>query len=210
MFKLIIFDLDGTVLNTLEDIHSSLMETLDKFGFEKFTIDTTRQYVGDGIGKLIERAVTPERYEKNIEQYFRDIYNKRLVATTRPYDGITDVMAQLKASGAVLTVLSNKATVYTDSIVHHFGLERYLSSWYGFDSFNEKKPSPVPVREILNITGFSPSDALMIGDNYTDIESGFSAGIKTCFCKYGYGKLRTVQADFFVSSPSEIPSIAGI
>ncbi|MCD8568761.1 MAG: HAD hydrolase-like protein [Geovibrio sp.] len=210
MFRMIIFDLDGTVLNTLDDIHSSLMDTLDKFGLEKFGIDTTRTFVGDGIRKLIERAVSPDKYSENIENYFREIYNKRLVETTKPYDGITNVMERLKAAGACQVVLSNKATEYTDSIVRHFGLDRYLDGWYGFDCFHEKKPSPLPVREILKEKGFSVDDALMIGDNYTDIESGAGAGIKTCFCKYGYGKLRSVQADFFIGSPSEIPQIAGL
>lgn len=210
MYKLIIFDLDGTVLDTLDDMHSSLMETLDKFGIEKFPITKTQSFVGDGISKLIERAVTSERYTKDIEQYFRDIYNKRLVETTQPYDGIIDVFQRLKESEIIMTVLSNKATQYTDSIVKHFGLDQYLTSWYGFDSFQEKKPSPQPVREILRITGVSPENALMIGDNYTDIESGSLAGIKTCFCKYGYGKLRSIKADYYIDLPSEIPLIAGI
>ncbi|QAR33287.1 HAD family hydrolase [Geovibrio thiophilus] len=209
MFRMIIFDLDGTVLNTLDDIHSSLMDTMEKFDLEKFGIETTKTYVGDGISKLIERAVSSEKYSENIENCFREIYNKKLVETTKPYDGITDIMERFKAAGVCQVVLSNKATEYTDSIVRHFGLDKYLDGWYGFDCFHEKKPSPLPVREILKEKGFSPEETLMIGDNYTDIESGAGAGIKTCFCKYGYGKLRAVQADYFIDSPSEIPLIAG-
>lgn len=210
MFRMIIFDLDGTVLNTLDDIHSSMMDTLDKFGFDKFSIDVTKTYVGDGISKLVERAVTSERYTKKIEDYFRFVYNKRLVETTKPYEGITDVLERLKTEGVCQVVLSNKATKYTDSIVRHFGLDKYLDGWYGFDCFHEKKPSPLPVREILKVKHFSADESIMIGDNYTDIESGAGAGIKTCFCKYGYGKLRSVQADYFIDSPSEILQIAGI
>lgn len=210
MFRMIIFDLDGTVLNTLDDIHSSMMDTLDKFGFDKFSIDVTKTYVGDGISKLVERAVTSERYIKKIEDYFRFVYNKRLVETTKPYEGITDVLERLKTEGVCQVVLSNKATEYTDSIVRHFGLDKYLDGWYGFDCFHEKKPSPLPVREILKAKHFSADESIMIGDNYTDIESGAGAGIKTCFCKYGYGKLRSVQADYFIDSPSEILQIAGI
>lgn len=209
MFKIIIFDLDGTVLNTLDDIHSSLMDTLEYFNFPTFDISVTKKYVGDGIKKLIERAVTPDKYNESIEQYFRNIYNKRLVETTKPYSGIEDVFKSLKNKDISLVILSNKATEYTTSIIKHFSFDKYLDACYGFDSFSEKKPSPIPVLEILKQKKFLASEALIIGDNYTDIESGYGAGIKTCFCKYGYGKLRTVQADFYIDSPKEILSIIG-
>jgi phosphoglycolate phosphatase len=207
MYKLIIFDLDGTVLDTVRDIHESLMETLKEYGLPLFGIETTKSYVGDGIAKLVERATTPDKYTKDTEQCFRRIYNKRLTESTKAYPGIIDVLKTLRKEGFTVVFLSNKAYVYTDSIIRHFGLDKVADSWFGSDSFAEKKPSPLPVREIMAMRRAEPSETMIIGDNYTDIESGYGAGIKTCFCKYGYGKLKVVQADYFADTPEDILKI---
>lgn len=206
MSKLFIFDLDGTILNTIEDIHISLMETLIYFNFPLFDINTTKRYVGDGVKKLVERAVREKNFKKEHEVYFRDCYRKNLVNNTKLYDGMEDLLSNLKECFTIV-VLSNKSFDMTDILIKHFNLNRYIKYWFGGDSFEEKKPSPYPIFKILELTGFSPENSYMIGDNYTDIESGKAAGSKTVFCSYGYGKLSSVKPDYIADSTHELKKI---
>ncbi|BAI80690.1 phosphoglycolate phosphatase [Deferribacter desulfuricans SSM1] len=201
----IFLDLDGTIIDTLEDIHNSLMLTLEKYGFQKFSIDTTKSYVGDGIKKLIERSVGKENYRLEIEKYFRNIYNQKIIETSNMYKDMDYVLSTLRNITDYLFIISNKSFDFTDKIVKHFGLDKYFLKWFGGDSFSEKKPSPIPVLEIFKIYNKTPDkNSFIIGDNYTDIESGYYAGISTIFCNYGYGKIKEVKPDYEVNNPLEI------
>ncbi|MGA1862693.1 HAD family hydrolase [Deferribacter thermophilus] len=204
----IFFDLDGTIIDTLDDIHNSLIITLKEFGFKTFSKEVTKSYVGDGIKKLIERAVGKENYRKDIEIFFRHTYNQKIIENSQPYDGIIKVLDTLNQYTNYLFIISNKSFDFTDKIVTHFGLNKYFKGWFGGDSFAEKKPSPLPILEIFKMYKSSPSkQSFIIGDNYTDIECGYNAGISTIFCKYGYGKLSDISPDFIVTTPLEIINV---
>lgn len=203
--EILIFDLDGTILDTIDDIHSSLMNTLRYFNFPTFDISITKQYVGDGIKKLVERAVGKDNFKDEHERYFRAVYKENLVNQTKPFTSMLNVLERLK-DRYIMAILSNKSFEMTDYLVKHFKLDNYFVRWYGGDSFVEKKPSPLPIYEIIKITR-SKKDGYLIGDNYTDVESGNRAGFKTIFCKYGYGKLYDQQPDYFVDTPEELLNI---
>ncbi|MGA1847326.1 HAD family hydrolase [Deferribacter abyssi] len=206
--RIIVFDLDGTLIDTLNDIHESLMITLDNFGYPKFDISTTKSYVGDGIKKLIERAVGKKNYNKEIEQFFREIYNKKIIETSKKYKQIDYVLLTLKETTPHLFIISNKSYKFTDIIVRHFNLDKYFKEWFGGDSFIEKKPSPIPLLELFKKYNINPNkNSFMIGDNYTDIESGFYAGLSTIYCSYGYGRLAKITPDYIVNSPLEILNV---
>lgn len=204
MFNLIIYDLDGTILDTIYDIHNSLVETLTYFKFPTFNIDTTKSFVGDGFKILLERSVGKENFKQEHESFFREVYTKNQTKNTNPFDKIDYILELQKKAGKKLVILSNKAYKNTDYLVKYFSLDNYFDAWYGGDSFPEKKPSPTPVYEILKLFGIKKENSLLIGDNYTDIEAGHFAGISTCFCKYGYGKLSHVVPDFTVKSIKEL------
>ncbi|WP_022849969.1 HAD family hydrolase [Limisalsivibrio acetivorans] len=204
MVETAVFDLDGTVLDTLNDIHESLMETLELNGRPTFDIDVTAGYVGNGLPKLLERAVGKEYYTEELLEHFRDVYNRRMVETTTYYSGVEEMLSVLKSMGIRLIVLSNKARIFTDGIITGLGADRYFDAWYGGDSFPEKKPSPLPLQVIMRRFASPIEKTVIIGDNYTDIESGHAAGVKTCFCEYGYGKLASVEPDYRASKPSDI------
>lgn len=204
MFNLIIYDLDGTILDTICDIHDSLMETLTYFKFPTFNIDTTKSFVGDGFRTLLERAVGKENFKEEHEHLFRELYTKNQTKNTNPFDKIDYILELQKNAGKKLVILSNKAYKNTDYLVKYFSMDNYFDAWFGGDSFPEKKPSPTPVYEILKLFGIKKENSLLIGDNYTDIEAGYFAGIKTCFCEYGYGRLSWVRSDFAVKSVEEL------
>jgi phosphoglycolate phosphatase len=207
--RLLIFDLDGTLLDTIDDLHNSLMDTVDKFGFPRFEIDITKTYVGDGIKKLVERGVGKENFLPEHEAFFRATYKNRMVENTKPFDGITEMLEILFNQGHIIAVLSNKSTDMTDYLVKFYGIDKWARFWFGGDSFEEKKPSPLPVIKIMDIIGIDKKNTIMIGDNYTDIECGHNAGVTTIFCTFGYGKLSGVLPDFFAETPGEIINIIG-
>lgn len=207
MFKLFIIDLDGTILDTIEDIHNSLMQTLRIYNFEEFDIETTKSYVGDGFQMLVKRAIGKNPFKEEYEKTFREIYSKNQTKNTKPFKNLNEALVYLKNHNKTLIVLSNKAFANTDYLIKYYKLDKYFDQWYGGDSFAEKKPSPLPIKYILDEYNIKNSEAIMIGDNYTDIESGKNANIATCFCRYGYGKLNEVKPDFEIDDPLEIKKI---
>jgi len=179
--KLAIFDMDGTIIDTILDIHACLMETVDKYGFQPFDISKTKKDVGDGMRKLVIRAVGEENFEDEMEACFRSIYADRMMDNTRVIDGYDTVFARLKADDYKAVVLSNKIVHLTESMITHFKIDKFFDAWFGGDSFGIKKPSPIPVLKIMEEFDISPENTIMFGDNYSDVQSGASAGAKTCF-----------------------------
>ena len=201
---LAIFDLDGTILDTLNDMHDCLMDTMRHFSLPEFSRDTTKSYVGDGIRQLVIRAAGKDRFKDEMETYFRGVYAENMTNKTRIIDGFQPVFDFIKQKDITAVILSNKIEVLTAELVAHYSLDKYFVKSYGGDSFGAKKPSPVPVESIIRQEGAPLARTLMIGDNHTDIESGYFAGVKTCFCSYGYGNLSDVKADFVADKPDEI------
>jgi len=200
--------MDGTILDTIQDIHDCLIDTMKHFKKPLFTIDKTTAYVGNGMKMLVTRALGGENnYSEEIEMYFRSIYNERLLQSTTVYEGMEETLSYLKLNSIKIAVISNKAHEMTVNISKLSGLDIYFDAVYGGDFFPEKKPSPIPVLETIKQFAVTPEETLFIGDNYTDIESGNSAGCKTCFCTYGYGKLSQVKPDFQIDSPQDIQKL---
>ncbi|MCX8085222.1 MAG: HAD-IA family hydrolase [Calditerrivibrio sp.] len=205
---LLIFDLDGTVLDTIKDIHNALMITLEYFGFPSFDINITKSYVGDGIRKLVERAFGEKNFLPEHESFFRNIYREKITEHTQPFPNIIDILKDLKLRYH-LVILSNKSYEMTNHLIYHFNLNLIFDKWFGGDSFIEKKPSPTPVKEICSMFNFNDDNIYIIGDNYTDVECGFNAGINSIYCTYGYGKLSHIPPNYTIKKPSELIDILG-
>lgn len=201
---LAIFDLDGTILDTIIDMHECLMDTMTQFDLPQFDIETTKSYVGDGIRQLVKRAAGEDNFKDEMETYFRKVYADNMTNKTRVIDGYDVVFKYLMDNNISSVILSNKIVALTGGLVKHYGLDNYFEKWYGGDSFGVKKPSPVPVQNIMKDYDAKPEVTIMIGDNHTDIESGYYAGVKTCFCTFGYGSLSDVKPDFTASAPADI------
>lgn len=204
---LAIFDLDGTILDTLQDLHNCLDETMIHFGLKRFSIDVTRSFVGDGIRKLVIRAAGEENFKDEMETFFRTLYAEQMTFNTKVIDGYEEIFNYLNNNDIKTVILSNKIASLTGGLVQHYGIDKYFDRWYGGDSFGAKKPSPVPVENIVKDYGADKSHTIMIGDNHTDIESGYFAGVKTCFCTFGYGTVSEVKPDFTVHNPHEIINV---
>ena len=213
MNKAVIFDLDGTLLDTLDDIADSINGMFNEFGYNAIDRERVRKIIGSGAKRLIADALperlTDEEFVKRLEAYNR-IYNASGSPKTKLFDGIADVVKELKNRGYKLAVLSNKPQHSTDKVA-----EKYLQG-LGFDIIagqSEKikcKPDPAGALYILNELGASPENAYLIGDGETDVLAAINAGITGVGALWGNRtkeQLLAVGGKIFAEYPSDILKI---
>lgn len=211
-YKLAIFDLDGTILNTLEDLADSLNYALEESGYPKRTIDEVRQFVGNGIRKLMERGVpkgTSKEAVDQVHERFTGHYKVHCADKTRPYDGIMEMLQDLRRAGCQTAVVSNKAD---------YGVQELCGQYFKgmFDvAVGErpgilKKPAPDSVNEVLRLLDTDRQDAVYIGDSEVDIETAANAGMDHIIVDWGFRDeefLKARGAKRMVSNPGEIEKI---
>ena len=209
--KLLIFDLDGTVIDSREDLVQSVNAMLRHFQHPALPSEVVASYVGDGAPMLVRRALgdpTDEAFFKQALEFFLAYYREHKLDNTHVYDGIPEALQQITANGAgrKLAVLSNKPVNPSRAIVEALGLAPYFVSIYGGNSFDTKKPDPLGVKTILRETGLPPERAMIVGDSSIDVLTGRNAGIATCGVTYGFAPhtLCEVPPDVTVDSPREL------
>ena len=186
--KLAIFDMDGTILDTLEDLKNSMNYTLEQFNCPKRTLDEIRLFVGNGIRNLIIRAAPPATDENTIDKMFA-VFNEHYAVhcndNTRPYDGIADLLKQLRINGVKTAVVSNKADYAVQTLVEKFfsGLFDYA---VGEKAGVRKKPCPDSVNEVLKTLNIDRKDAVYIGDSEVDIATAENAKMDCISVDWGF------------------------
>ena len=190
MKKLVIFDLDGTLVDSIADLTVAVNQALEKCGWPLHTADEYRRMVGDGVMKLFERALPEgERTQTNVERIrdlfipFYEIHNTDL---SRPYNGIVELLTQLKERGVRLAVASNKYHSATLKIIDHFfghiGFELILGNREGV----ARKPDPAIVNEILDTLGVARQDVLYVGDTSVDMHTARNARVDCVGVSWGF------------------------
>ena len=189
-FKAIIFDLDGTLLNTLDDIADSMNCVLEENGFPIHEVEKYKYFVGDGITALVKRAV-PEEYRdgetlKSLEIRMREIYKDRWDLKTRPYEGIPELLHGLKERDVPMSILSNKPDEYTQLTVR-----KYLGEWpfkviLGSKSDLPKKPAPHGALAISQVLGVDPRECAYVGDMDIDMKTALAAGMNPIGVSWGF------------------------
>ena len=206
---IIIFDLDGTLLNTIDDLGYACNYALEKVGYPTFPIEAYPAKVGNGINNLIRRALPEtERTEENIlrvREYFVPYYNAHNCDYTRPYEGIPELLQSLKAQGHLLVVASNKYQAATEKIVTHFFPDMF-DVILGEREGVERKPNPQIVFDILSTFNIQHS-TLYIGDSLVDFETAKNAHVPFVACSWGFvarEKLTAAGVEYIVDQPNEI------
>lgn len=209
-YPTILFDLDGTLLDTLEDLAFAGNQALEQCGYTVHPVEKYRYFVGDGLAALIDR-ITPssagEEEKKHCFELFRNIYSQCWHDRTRPYDGINALLASLKQAGRRLCILSNKPHDFTLLCVSHFFGEDLFELVLGQREGVAKKPHPAGALEIAQRLGVSPGSCLYVGDTRVDMETGKSAGMFTIGVLWGFrdgAELRENGADMLVETPDEL------
>ena len=209
MYKTYIFDLDGTLLNTLGDLAASTNYALRQYGMPEHTIDDVRRFVGNGVGKLIERAI-PEglanpQYE-DVLATFRKHYMLHSLDTTAPYPGIESLLHSLRSHGCNVAVVSNKFYNATVELCRHFFADTVEVS-IGERENIRRKPAPDTVFEAMRQLGVSGEDAVYVGDSDVDVATARNSGIPCISVLWGFRDrdfLIEHGATTFVNTPEDI------
>ena len=210
--RLLVFDLDGTLIDSRLDLIHSVNAMLRHIGRPELAGDVIASYVGDGAPALVRRALADtddEAFFGSALEYFLAYYRVHKLDHTTVYDGIPEVLAALASSNGVqrqMAVLSNKPVNPSRLIVQALGLGDFFVSVYGGNSFTTKKPDPLGVLTILQETGVAADETLMIGDSSVDDLTGRNAGLWTCGVTYGFAphSLEEAAPDVLVESPREL------
>ncbi len=206
MLKLLIFDLDGTLADTSKDITDAVNYAVKPFGVKPLSVSEIKAMVGSGITKLIESLIPEERdfsAKEEAVKRFLEYYSIHLLDYTKPYPQAKETLSKLGAYKKA--VISNKREVLSKKVLEGLGLLEFFDIVLGSDSVSERKPSPVPIFELLKRFSVSKDEAVIIGDSNYDIEAGKAAGIKTIAVTYGYRDREVLKgADFIIDNFGEI------
>ncbi len=207
MLKLLIFDLDGTLADTGQDITNALNYALQPYGVKNYSVEETKMMVGSGISALLTSLLPSDRTspaaKKEVETRFLDFYSKHLLDNTVSYPHVNETLGKL--NGYMKAVLSNKRTAYSKDILQQLGIARHFDIIWGSDSVREKKPSPVPILDLLNKLQISKENAVMIGDSNYDVEAGREAGVKVIGVTYGFRPRKYLEkSDVILDSFDEL------
>lgn len=215
MYKACIFDLDGTLTDTLESLTYSVNATLQELGLGQITPDQCKAFVGHGARRLIEDSLKAagdplaSKIEEGMEAYGR-IFKKNCTYNVKPYDGIVEMLAELKTMGIKLAVLSNKPHLQTQDVVQTFFEEGTFLTVQGQREDVPRKPDPTGVHMILEELGVNSDECLYIGDSDVDMRTGTFAGVDTIGVPWGFRSKEVLQengATYIIDKPEKIISI---
>ena len=187
---LIIFDLDGTLINTIDDLGQACNHALSACGFPTHKIEDYPRLVGNGINKLLERSLPEEeRTEANVmrmREHFIPYYNEHNADLSCPYPGVSDLLRWLQESGVMIAVASNKYQAATERLVAHYFPEIRFVKVYGQRTDVPIKPDPTVVMEIMEQAGVERNEVLYVGDSGVDMQTGRNAGVDTVGVSWGF------------------------
>lgn len=190
MNSIVIFDLDGTLVESRKDIVTSINLMRANFSLSPLSHETVTSYIGDGNRTLVEKAIINENININDAfQKFNSYYLEHLLDETRLYKGTIEALEKIKALGFNMAIVSNKNEEYTKIICEKLNILKYFNPIIGGDTYPEHKPSPFGLLKVIEISNSLKENSWMVGDSQSDIRAGINAEIKTCFCKFGFGKL---------------------
>lgn len=218
--SVILFDLDGTLIDSAPDIRSAINDVLGQASLPAVTLEQTHTFIGGGAAQLVQRAFTSVGVPLHAaalslyrDRYLR-AYEERLAIETRPYPGVPQTLRALRWAGWRLAVCTNKPIAATHGVLQQLGLDSYFETAAGGDSFPVRKPDPRHLLSTLETLGVTADQAIMIGDSENDVTAARGAQIPVVVMSYGYrhGPLADMAADLvlddFAALPANLPSPA--
>jgi len=188
----IVFDLDGTLIDSARDLADSTNEMLTSLGAAPLPLERVTRLVGEGARRLVVGALEAADLQADVDdalRRFREIYDRRLFVHTRPYDGVPEMVREL-AGRMRVGVLTNKPEAPSRRLLEGFELAPYVASVIGGDSGFPRKPDPAGLSHLISANGGDPAAAVFVGDSMIDVETARRAGIRMCVALYGFGRMR--------------------
>jgi phosphoglycolate phosphatase len=206
---LIIFDLDGTLIDSSKDLAIAMNATRLHVGMEPLDPNLIFSYVGNGVAMLVRRALGPEAPEELVQQaviFFLKFYRVHAVEHTQLYPDIRELLEELSRSGHKLAILTNKPARISFDILDALKLASHFVRVFGGDSLTAKKPDPLGITTLLTETGFSAQNALMVGDSGVDVQTARNAGVRSCGVTWGFQpeSLQSDPPDILLNAPLEL------
>ncbi len=210
--KAVVIDLDGTLLDTAEDLADAAEAMLNELGLPAVPLAEIKTYIGNGVSRLVKRALTrdmsaepdPELFRHALASFERH-YGEHVSRKSRPFPGVIEGLQALKASGVHLACITNKAARFTHPLLRDTGLFDYFELILSGDSLPEKKPSPLPLLHACRVFGCTPAELLLIGDSLNDTQAARAAGCHVFCVPYGYNRGRPVEE---LDLDAVVPSLA--
>lgn len=214
--QLVVFDLDGTLVDSKRDLADSANALIAELGGVALSEDQIAAMVGEGAAVLVRRALRAAGLDPACEgalPRFLELYDERLLVHTAPYAGMADALAAL-APHAAMAVLTNKPSRATGRILEGLGLRGYFRDVIGGDTAYGRKPDPAGLLALIERAGATPAATWLVGDSRIDLETARRAGVRICLARYGFG-YRFEAGDFdgtelFASSPADLPPKWGL
>jgi phosphoglycolate phosphatase len=186
---LLIFDLDGTLIDSRMDLVNAVNATRVHMGMAELSHERVYSYVGNGAPVLIRRALGDQATEAELQEaleFFLEYYREHDLDYTTLYPGVKESLSRLSAAGKQMAVLTNKPLRMSQHIVQGLGVADYFLKVYGGNSFEFKKPNPIGIRTLMDITGIAAERTLMVGDSSVDVQTARNAGVRCCGVTYGF------------------------
>lgn len=208
-YRIIIFDLDGTLVDSLDDIHTAVNFSLENYGYPVRTKDEVRTFVGNGIRNLIERAVPTDISSEDIDNVFttfKEYYNEHAVDKTYPYEGMMEFLEKLNAHGFKVGISTNKVQAAVDSVYNKY-FKDVCDIALGDSPARKRKPSSDSVDEIVKFYGGNLKEVLYIGDSEVDIETAKNSNVDVVSVTWGFRskeELMDAGADIVIDSITEL------
>jgi phosphoglycolate phosphatase len=216
--KLLIFDLDGTLVDSRQDLANAVNAMLGWLGRPELPCDLIASYIGDGAPMLVRRALgdpDDEQYLRNALEYFMVWYREHKLDTTYVYSGVADALRAIRRSrngNLKMAVLSNKPVNPSRAIVEALGLGEFFFQTYGGNSFHTKKPDPFGALKLCDEAAVVPQDTVMIGDSHNDVLTARNAGMWSIGLTYGLApeSLKIYPPDVLIDKPEELAAVFGV
>jgi phosphoglycolate phosphatase len=208
MIKIIMFDLDGTLVDSSIDITNALNFATGPYGIDRMTVKETVSMVGEGLTRLIEKFLGEERAAivPEVLERFVGYYSGHLTDFTAPYPGVPETLERL--GNYRKAVISNKREYLSRKLLEELDLVKYFDIVLGSDSVEEKKPSPKPLLKVLEFFSLQPAEGVIVGDSNFDIEAGRAAGMRTIAVTYGFRDISSLKgADFMIGHFTELAEL---
>lgn len=213
--RIVLFDLDGTLVDTVPDLAAATDHMLETLGFPPAGEGRVRTWIGHGVNQLVKRALAAatgselELFDRGLK-LFLDYYARHLTDATLPYPGVTEALDELAGRGLRLAVVTNKSARFTEPLLGSLGLLEVFHAVVSGDTVTEKKPAPEPLLHAVRLCEGTAPQAVMVGDSMTDVEAARRAGLGVIGVPYGYNhgdEAFWTAPDVIIQSLGELPAL---